>query len=197
VVLATGIKATPSNDGYSNTSDNAILFYPTIDGATLGTTSLKWNLIANTISASLIDAGGINGTKVYMDKELVATEKAMYNALNDLWNALNSTDSSASAAGRAAKAAMNKANEAIAAIQRLTETIIVDLNTLNTALKNHHHDFSGSDSADISIPGHSHSHTVNVNGSYKSTSTFSNSKTTKTVTISISGTTGKSDRSGW
>ena len=100
IVMATGIKATPNDKGeYVNTKNNTILLYPTIDGSTLGTTSLKWNLIANTISASLIDAGGINGEKVYMNKELVATEKAMYNALADLWNALDNTDSSAASAG--------------------------------------------------------------------------------------------------
>ena len=199
VVLATGPKAAKSDSSkdYTNTDESAILFYPTINGATLGTTSLKWNLIAETISASLIDAGGINGKKVYMDKDLVVTEKVMYNALNKLWNALDSTDSSASSAGRAARAAMDKAQKALDELERLTQTIIVDLNELNAVLKRHKHDFSGSGTDNISISGDRHRHNVTMNGVTKGTSYTTAGGGSATVSITISGTTKSSGEGAW
>lgn len=192
IVMATGIKATPNDKGeYVNTKNNTILLYPTIDGSTLGTTSLKWNLIANTISASLIDAGGINGEEVYMNKELVATEKAMYNALADLWNALDNTDSSAASAGQKARAAMGKAQEALnelAAFQKtmsnVLKSLITNVRNLNNAYTGHGHQIDCV--TDISTSNESVVKSVGLYGSMTSGYYLSDHTTTITEVSSVS-----------
>lgn len=92
VVLATGNKT-----GSNNT---ATIFYPVQDHSVLGLQGHRWNLMAENIDANLINAGAVNGEKMYMKMELLATQVWVTNALADLWNAIADVSSQASDASR-------------------------------------------------------------------------------------------------
>lgn len=94
-VLVTGTK-----QGSNDSSDVATVFYPVKTGGILGLTGHRWNLVADSIDASLINAGGINGTELYEAFERVATQKWVTNALADLWNAISDVSGDAAAASR-------------------------------------------------------------------------------------------------
>lgn len=95
VILATGNKQ-GSTDNY----DVATVFYPVKTGGILGLDGHRWNLVADSIDASLINAGGINGTKMYENFERVATQVWVTNALADLWNAIKDISDKAGQASK-------------------------------------------------------------------------------------------------
>lgn len=92
VVLATGNK--------TGSNDTATIFYPVQDHSVLGLQGHRWNLMAENIDANLINAGAVNGKKMYMDMQLLATQVWVTDALADLWNAIASVSSQASDASR-------------------------------------------------------------------------------------------------
>ena len=56
--------------------------------------------MAENIDANLINAGAVNGKKMYMDMQLLATQVWVTDALAELWNAIASVSSQASDASR-------------------------------------------------------------------------------------------------
>lgn len=98
-ILASGLKT-----GSSNTSDVATIFYPVKDGSVLGLQGHRWNLMAENIDANLINAGAVNGEKMYEKMERLATQIWVTDALAELWNAIAEVSNKAGQAMASGKA---------------------------------------------------------------------------------------------
>jgi hypothetical protein len=55
--------------------------------------SKRWNIVAKDIAAGLVNADAINGTRMYMDMKLLATQEWVTDALQEIWDALASVSS--------------------------------------------------------------------------------------------------------
>ena len=98
-ILASGLKT-----GSSNTADVATIFYPVKDGSVLGLQGHRWNLMAENIDANLINAGAVNGVKMYENMERLATQVWVTDALAELWNAIADVSNKAGQAVASGKA---------------------------------------------------------------------------------------------
>ena len=81
VVLAVGQRS-------DNTEKKASIFYPVQDGDILGAIGHKWNIVANNVSANIIEVSALNGTEMYMNYDKVATQPWVKDLLDDIWGAI-------------------------------------------------------------------------------------------------------------
>lgn len=91
VVIASGAR---TDDG----SKKATIMYPVQDGAILGLSGHRWNIVAKNIAAGLINADAVNGTKMYMNMKLLATQEWVSDQLDKIWDALAGVSGKAAAA---------------------------------------------------------------------------------------------------